>query len=72
MFTADALTKLFSKVLGISCGASDSFFDLGGDSLSAVELTTELSALAGARFDISLLLDYQTPSELAARLNDIA
>ncbi|WP_225029806.1 acyl carrier protein [Xinfangfangia pollutisoli] len=68
MLSAESIAELFSSVLGLDCDPDDSFFDLGGDSLSAVTLMTRLSALAGQPLPVSLLLDCQSPAELAAYL----
>lgn len=37
-----AIRRLWSDVLGRSVGLNDSFFDIGGDSIAAVRLTTEV------------------------------
>ncbi len=64
----EAVAAAFAQVLGLDrIGADDDFFELGGDSLSAVELLTVL----GDRFRKDLaaaeLLEAPTPSSLAAR-----
>ena len=48
-------------------GADDDFFELGGDSLSAIELLTGLSSAFGAELSVADLLESPTPAALAKR-----
>jgi len=58
----------FSEILGLDrVGADDDFFDLGGDSLSAVETLAVLGRSLGAELSAAELLEAPTPSGLAAR-----
>ena len=42
------LTKIWEKILGIRpIGVKDNFFDLGGDSLRAVQLITQIEKVFG-------------------------
>jgi amino acid adenylation domain-containing protein len=64
---ADA-ARAFARVLGLErVGADDDFFELGGDSLSAVELLAELSARTGAELSAADLVEGPTPAALGAR-----
>ncbi len=58
----------FARVLGLDrVGADDDFFELGGDSLSAVELLTGLSDAFGVELSVADLLESPTPAALAGR-----
>jgi amino acid adenylation domain-containing protein len=57
----------FALVLGLDrVGADDDFFELGGDSLSAVELLAVLSERSGRELAAADLLEHPTPAALAA------
>ncbi len=58
----------FTRALGLDrVGANDDFFELGGDSLSAVELLAGLSDAFGAELSVADLLESTTPAALALR-----
>lgn len=60
--------RAFAEVLGLDrVGVEDDFFELGGDSLSAVELLTCLSDGLGTELSVADLLEASTPAALAAR-----
>lgn len=53
------------QVFGISrVGINDNFFDLGGDSLSCVDMVTKLDKM-GIDIDIKKIYLYQTPQQIA-------
>lgn len=61
-----AICRAFGTVLHVDrVGADDSFFDLGGDSLSTALAAAELEAL---RVDYRDIYAWKTPREIAARL----
>jgi len=63
-----AAARAFRLVLGIDrVGADDDFFELGGDSLSAVDLLASLEETLGSDLSVADLLENPTPSGLAAR-----
>lgn len=57
------------QVAGEDIGVGDNFFDLGGHSLSAVQVMDALGDRLGRRLPISLLLVHPTISALAAQLD---
>jgi enterobactin synthetase component F len=61
-----AMQQLFAEVLHLdSVGVDQSFFDLGGDSLRALELLRLIEARTGARLPTSAVHNAPTPAELA-------
>ena len=63
------LAELFAEVLGLDrVGLDDDFFELGGDSLGALELMAAVTDRFGVEMTASLLLDAPTPAQLAPRL----
>ncbi|MDB5849856.1 MAG: hypothetical protein JWP29_3608, partial [Rhodoferax sp.] len=50
-------------------GVQDNFFDLGGDSLSAVSLLTGIEALVGRKVPLYMITEHPTIEQLAAALN---
>ena len=61
-----ALTELFSCVLGVSPVLADSnFFELGGDSILAVTLALEIQKSTGMTVPPTLLFDAPSPAALA-------
>jgi thioesterase domain-containing protein/acyl carrier protein len=66
---ADAITAIWQRVLGHDeFDAEDDFFDVGGDSLLATWVVTELAQELGHAISLSVLLDYSTVADLAAAL----
>lgn len=68
MISAESIAKIFAHTIGVPVGSTDNFFDIGGDSLLAEEVMTALSDLVGHELELALLLDFQTPEELAHQL----
>lgn len=64
------IAAVYRDILGLDDVAmTDSFFDLGGDSLSALSVIDRIEQLTGERLAVSLLLEHQTPSGLAIALS---
>jgi acetoacetyl-CoA synthetase len=65
------LTAIWERVLGRSpISPNENFFDLGGDSLRAVELVAEIEALTGHEFPVTLLFEAPSISALSDALED--
>ena len=65
------LTKIWEKILGIRpIGVKDNFFDLGGDSLRAVQLITQIEKVFGKPIPPALLFRSPTIAQLASILRE--
>jgi amino acid adenylation domain-containing protein len=63
----EKLAELWSGVLGFpAAGAHDNFFDLGGNSLQAAHLFSEIKAVFGVRLPVTTLISAPTLAELGA------
>jgi oxalate---CoA ligase len=70
--TERRLTEIWEAVLDIDgLGVQDDFFELGGESLAAVTLFSEMERLLGEMPPLSTLLDYPTIRSLAGRLEQL-
>ncbi|KAF2853246.1 nonribosomal peptide synthetase-like protein [Plenodomus tracheiphilus IPT5] len=70
----DKLLDLLSRILGMPKGdlnASDSFFELGGDSIGAMRLVSDARA-QGLNITVAQVFQSQSLSELAASAEDVA
>ncbi|SDJ34612.1 amino acid adenylation domain-containing protein, partial [Rhodococcus triatomae] len=62
-----AVAEVFAEVLGLErIGAEDSFFDLGGNSLSATRVVARVRAQFGAEFAVRDLFENPTVAAVAA------
>ncbi|WP_280251094.1 non-ribosomal peptide synthetase [Nocardia abscessus] len=67
--TERQVAEVFGSVLDIErVGATDSFFDLGGNSLSATRVTAQLGTALGVNVGVRDLFEAPSVAELAARL----
>lgn len=65
-----ALARIWSRVLGIAdIGVTDSFFDLGGDSLRAMELIARARATLGIEISLQHLFEQPTIKGLLAAVD---
>jgi acetoacetyl-CoA synthetase len=65
----DSLSAIWERVLQVSpIGPEDNFFDLGGDSLSAVTLFLEIEKLCGRQLPSVMIYNAPTIASLAAEL----
>uniref|UniRef100_UPI0009FE5DC5 non-ribosomal peptide synthetase n=1 Tax=Mycobacterium avium TaxID=1764 RepID=UPI0009FE5DC5 len=69
--TEEIIAGIYSQVLGLHrVGVDDSFFDLGGDSLSAMRVIAAVNAGLDARLSVRVLFEAPTIAQLAARLGE--
>ncbi|ULN50162.1 amino acid adenylation domain-containing protein [Mycolicibacterium goodii] len=66
----EILTGIYAQILGLEhIGIDDSFFDLGGDSLSAMRAIAAINKSLGAGLSLRTLFDAPTVVKLAPRLD---
>ena len=65
----EILATIYAQILGLDrVGIDESFFDLGGDSLSAMRLMAAINADLDADVSVRTLFDAPTVAQLAPRL----
>ncbi|WP_443677669.1 amino acid adenylation domain-containing protein [Mycobacterium barrassiae] len=65
-----SLADIYSEVLGVDrVGVDDSFFDLGGDSLSAMRLIAAINTTLNAQLAVRTIFEAPTIAQLAQRLD---
>ncbi len=70
--TEKELLKIWKETLSIEeIGAGDSFFDLGGHSLSAVQVTMRIRQVFDVDFPMRLVFQAPTLIELAAKIDEL-
>jgi amino acid adenylation domain-containing protein len=70
--TQELLTRIFTEALKLeNVDINDSFFDLGGDSLSATSLVAAISKEFGVDIYLRDLFQAPTIAELEAQINDL-
>ncbi|RZK81872.1 MAG: hypothetical protein EOP26_14255, partial [Rhodococcus sp. (in: high G+C Gram-positive bacteria)] len=66
----EAVATAFAAVLGVDrVGADDSFFDLGGDSLSATRAVGRINSALDTSLGVAALFDAPVVSDLAVRID---
>ncbi|WP_142254649.1 non-ribosomal peptide synthetase, partial [Mycobacterium colombiense] len=67
--TEEALAGIYAQVLGLDrVGVDDSFFDLGGDSLSAMRVIAAVNSALDAHLAVRTVFEAPTVAQLAARI----
>ncbi|HEX2204789.1 MAG TPA: amino acid adenylation domain-containing protein [Longimicrobium sp.] len=62
----ETVCRIWEEVLGVErVGAEDDFFDLGGHSLRATQVTSRIRATLGARLPLLAVFEARTPAALA-------
>ena len=66
----EILAGIYAQILGLDrVGIDDSFFDLGGDSLSAMRLVAAINTGLDADLEMHALFDFPTIAQLAPRIS---
>jgi amino acid adenylation domain-containing protein/non-ribosomal peptide synthase protein (TIGR01720 family) len=69
----DILVGIYARVLGIErVGVDDSFFDLGGDSISAMRLVAAVNTALGAGVAVRAVFEAPSVAQLAPRIGEQA
>nr|WP_305801184.1 non-ribosomal peptide synthetase [Mycobacterium sp. DBP42] len=69
--TEEILAGIYAEVLGLErVGVDDSFFDLGGDSLSAIRLVNAVNAGLGSALAVRAVFEAPRVRELAGRVGE--
>jgi amino acid adenylation domain-containing protein len=69
----ETLCALFAEIFGVPrVGMGDSFFDLGGESLSAMRLVSSVKSALGAELTVADVFDAPTPAELDRQIDKSA
>ena len=64
---AASLVAIWKEYLGLeSIGIHDDFFELGGDSLLAIQVITKIQTTFGVALEVHALLEYSTVAKLEA------
>ncbi|MBX7435595.1 hypothetical protein JDV09_26405, partial [Mycobacterium sp. Y57] len=67
--TEEILADIYAQVLGLDhAGIHDSFFELGGDSLSAMRVVAAIGRVLDVRLGVRTLFDAPTIAELTSRI----
>jgi acetoacetyl-CoA synthetase len=63
------MVNIFERILGqVPIAGTDSFFDLGGDSILALSLMQEIEHVTGRRLPVTTIYDASTPAAMAELL----
>ncbi|MFP8886680.1 acyl carrier protein [Streptomyces mangrovi] len=65
--TVDLLVAAYREILGVAGLDRDSdFYEVGGDSLTAFQITGRIQEALGVEVPVSLVFAYPTPADLAS------
>ncbi|MGH3670078.1 MAG: amino acid adenylation domain-containing protein, partial [Pseudonocardiaceae bacterium] len=65
------VAEIWSQVLRVPrVGRDDNFFDLGGDSIMSIQVTSRLRAVLGVELSLRMMFTHATVRELAAAIRD--
>jgi amino acid adenylation domain-containing protein len=71
--TEEILAGTYAQVLGLErVGVDESFFDLGGDSLSAMRLIDGVNIALGADLGVYAVFEAPTVAQLASRIDEVS
>ena len=71
--TQTAVAEIWRELLEIDpIGVNDNYFDLGGNSLSAIQMTSRLTEVFGVEIGVPHIFNAPTVAELAAILDTVA
>ena len=69
--TEEILAGIYAQVLGLDrVGVDDSFFDLGGDSLSAMRVIAKINTALDARLGVRTVFEAPTVARVASRIGE--
>ncbi|WP_156763472.1 non-ribosomal peptide synthetase, partial [Mycobacterium scrofulaceum] len=69
--TEEILATIFAEVLGLDrVGIDDSFFELGGESISAMGLVAAINSSLGAGLPVRVVFEAPTVAQLALRIGE--
>ncbi|AUA07959.1 Linear gramicidin synthase subunit D [Streptomyces malaysiensis subsp. malaysiensis] len=68
----ELVAGVFGGLLGVTAGADDDFFDLGGHSMLAVVAMSELSDMVDCELPVGLIFEHPTAQELASAVGQHA
>ncbi|MFE1872681.1 amino acid adenylation domain-containing protein [Streptomyces sp. NPDC059496] len=67
-----AVMRVWQDVLGTDeVSPADSFFDLGGDSISGIQVVNRVQTLFGIELDVLTIFEYETPEALTGHLEEL-
>jgi acyl carrier protein len=64
------LTDIWKNLLGVAARPDDSFFDLGGSSLTALTMIVEVQAAFGTEIDVKAFFETPTIATLARTIGE--
>jgi acyl carrier protein len=65
---SNELVHAWSNIFGKSVNQTDDFFDLGGDSMTAIRMVSDLQARYGVEIDLEMFFNEPTITRLACAI----